>query len=179
MALYQIDGLVQERHNSSALAMELCLSCANPVICSRPYAGTIQVPNIHGSDFCNSSVLYLDPHIHHLGLNHDCRNSDNTWSIYKTARLLSINYLLTWLMSVPQIWHLPLLMISCTGWTHTGLVIYKYVRELDLNNCWLTMNNVSRLLKKLPKKNSKFFFLNVCVFLILICGFLPFWSREK
>ena len=27
-----IDGLVQERHNSSALAMELCLSCTNPSI---------------------------------------------------------------------------------------------------------------------------------------------------
>ena len=26
---YNIDGLVQERHNSSALAMELCLSCTN------------------------------------------------------------------------------------------------------------------------------------------------------
>ena len=26
----QIDGLVQERHNSSALAMELRLSCNNP-----------------------------------------------------------------------------------------------------------------------------------------------------
>ena len=25
-----IDGLVQERRNSSALAMELCLSCINP-----------------------------------------------------------------------------------------------------------------------------------------------------
>ena len=28
----QIDGLVQERRNSSALAMELCLSCTNPPI---------------------------------------------------------------------------------------------------------------------------------------------------
>ena len=28
-----IDGLVQERHNSSVLAMELRLSCANPSIC--------------------------------------------------------------------------------------------------------------------------------------------------
>ena len=28
----QIDGLVQERHNSSALAMELRLSCTNPSI---------------------------------------------------------------------------------------------------------------------------------------------------
>ena len=26
------NGLVQERHNSSALAMELCLSCTNPSI---------------------------------------------------------------------------------------------------------------------------------------------------
>ena len=26
----QIDGLVQERHNSSALAMELRFSCTNP-----------------------------------------------------------------------------------------------------------------------------------------------------
>ena len=29
-----IDGLVQERRTSSALAMELCLSCINPSICS-------------------------------------------------------------------------------------------------------------------------------------------------
>ena len=29
-----INGLVQERHNSSALAMELCLSCTNPLICN-------------------------------------------------------------------------------------------------------------------------------------------------
>ena len=28
-----IYGLVQERHNSSALAMELCFSCTNPSIC--------------------------------------------------------------------------------------------------------------------------------------------------
>ena len=30
---HDIDGLVQERRNSSALAMELRLSCTNPVIC--------------------------------------------------------------------------------------------------------------------------------------------------
>ena len=29
--ILQIDGLVQERHNSSALAMELRLSCTNPL----------------------------------------------------------------------------------------------------------------------------------------------------
>ena len=28
-----IDGLMQERRNSSALAMELRLSCVNPLIC--------------------------------------------------------------------------------------------------------------------------------------------------
>ena len=30
------DGLVQERRNSSALAMELRLSCTNPSICRSP-----------------------------------------------------------------------------------------------------------------------------------------------
>ena len=29
---YRIDGLMQERRNSSALAMELRLSCTNPLI---------------------------------------------------------------------------------------------------------------------------------------------------
>ena len=29
-----IGGLAQERHNSIALAMELCLSCTNPSICT-------------------------------------------------------------------------------------------------------------------------------------------------
>ena len=32
--LSYIDGLVQERRNSSVLAMELRLSCTNPSICS-------------------------------------------------------------------------------------------------------------------------------------------------
>ena len=31
---YQIDGLMQERCNSSVLAMELRLSCINPIRCS-------------------------------------------------------------------------------------------------------------------------------------------------
>ena len=31
--LVNFDGLVQERRNSSALAMELCLSCAKPSTC--------------------------------------------------------------------------------------------------------------------------------------------------
>ena len=31
---HHFDGLVQERRNSSALAMELRLSCSNPSICS-------------------------------------------------------------------------------------------------------------------------------------------------
>ena len=31
---HHIDGLVQERHNSIANTLELCLSCTNPSICS-------------------------------------------------------------------------------------------------------------------------------------------------
>ena len=34
---WDIDGLVQERRNSIALAMELRLSCTNPSICNTPY----------------------------------------------------------------------------------------------------------------------------------------------
>ena len=34
---YYFDGIVQERHNSSALAMELCLSCTNPPISSKHF----------------------------------------------------------------------------------------------------------------------------------------------
>ena len=30
---HHFDGLVQDRRNSSALAMELCLSCISPLIC--------------------------------------------------------------------------------------------------------------------------------------------------
>ena len=33
-----IDGLVQERRNSSTLAMELCLSCSNPLVCKPIYS---------------------------------------------------------------------------------------------------------------------------------------------
>ena len=33
---WHIDGLVQEWRNSSALTMELCLSCTNPLICTSP-----------------------------------------------------------------------------------------------------------------------------------------------
>ena len=43
----EFDGLVQERRNSSALAMELCLSCTNPPTlgcqfkqCTQPYLQT-------------------------------------------------------------------------------------------------------------------------------------------
>ena len=37
MLNHYIDGLVQERRNSSALAMELRLSCINPTKCARPW----------------------------------------------------------------------------------------------------------------------------------------------
>ena len=37
---YYIDGLMQERHNSIANAMELRLSCINPMICSTAVEGS-------------------------------------------------------------------------------------------------------------------------------------------
>ena len=35
--IYYIDGLVQERRNSIANALELCLSCTNPSICDKSH----------------------------------------------------------------------------------------------------------------------------------------------
>ena len=53
----QVDGLVQERRNSSALAMELCISCTNPpkwcIHASVIYANIGLGPNEHISvKFC-------------------------------------------------------------------------------------------------------------------------------
>ena len=42
-----INGLVQEICNSSALAMELCLSCTNPLICWCLYSYNDHMPWIH------------------------------------------------------------------------------------------------------------------------------------
>ena len=41
-----IDGLVQERRNSSALAIELRLSCINPLICWKSSTGQVQYDNL-------------------------------------------------------------------------------------------------------------------------------------
>ena len=41
-----IDGLVQERHNSSALAMELRLSCTNPSIFELHFFGMGMMLNL-------------------------------------------------------------------------------------------------------------------------------------
>ena len=60
-----IDGLVQERHNSSALAMELCLSCTNPSIwhITTQYDDTLSVMSLFATD-CNHHLLstLLNPH---------------------------------------------------------------------------------------------------------------------
>ena len=54
LTAYNIHGLIQERHNSSALAMELCLSWINPLIC--PKLGDV-IPVGHYWEY---SIL-LDP----------------------------------------------------------------------------------------------------------------------
>ena len=46
MHLQYIDGLVHERRNSSALAMEVRLSCSNPYI----FARTSNLVILHNSD---------------------------------------------------------------------------------------------------------------------------------
>ena len=51
-----IDGVVQERCNSSALAMELRLSCTNPLIscCCHYNKSTFHVQEQHWMPFCES-----------------------------------------------------------------------------------------------------------------------------
>ena len=44
---YQIDGLMQERHNSIALAMELCLSCTNPSKCGTNHTDILASNVVH------------------------------------------------------------------------------------------------------------------------------------
>ena len=73
--LLYIDGLVQERHNSSALAMELCLYCTNPLICTSPHKIGRSFPphpqwcvcllHIDGlvQERCNSSALAMEFHL--------------------------------------------------------------------------------------------------------------------
>ena len=74
---YNFDGLVQERHNSSALAMELRLSCTNPSIWStdEPYrllmnpVITQLISPVIGMYFLGIAVVHID------GLAQDCSNS--------------------------------------------------------------------------------------------------------
>ena len=62
--IFDIDGLVQERRNSSALAMELCLSCTNPLIYiyapwKENYFIEVLLFNslVHGRCGCNHKVV--------------------------------------------------------------------------------------------------------------------------
>ena len=43
--LHYIDGLVQERHNSIANALELRLSCTNPSTCSQKFVPEVSINN--------------------------------------------------------------------------------------------------------------------------------------
>ena len=69
--LYDINGLVQERRNSIANALELRLSCTNPSICSIRYshfflAFTETTPRIFYLDFINCfiyTVLAYEVHV--------------------------------------------------------------------------------------------------------------------
>ena len=54
-SLVHIDGLVQERRNSSASAMELYLSCTNPSICLTTTVPHMSLPgNLDKASYCHS-----------------------------------------------------------------------------------------------------------------------------
>ena len=73
-----IEGLVQERCNSSALAMELHLSCTNPLIWVLNIANTapadVLPPN--GAKPCTSTLLMM---------NLDMFSSKNLWISYDSC----------------------------------------------------------------------------------------------
>ena len=51
ISLIDIDRLVQERRNSSALAMELCLSCINPSIWEQHFSWIQYKYNTHDTNY--------------------------------------------------------------------------------------------------------------------------------
>ena len=59
MQYYDIDGLVQERRNSSALAMELRLSCTNPSKYSQSglFPGTVGDERYQAKKFVRVNAL--------------------------------------------------------------------------------------------------------------------------
>ena len=65
----QIDGLVQERRNSSALAMELRLSCTNPSKCTYSFTGLTNPERWVTSERCKQQIT--SPHV--------WRVSSQTW----------------------------------------------------------------------------------------------------
>ena len=66
---FHIDGLAQERRSSSALAMELRLSCINPSICQLPFTwcGALWISSGHVS----AKDSQKTPHIVPFGSKYD------------------------------------------------------------------------------------------------------------
>ena len=64
-----LNGLVQERHNSSVLAMELCLACINPSICPQFSKNFAKYWLFIFLDNCSSSGIENDTYAgHSIGL---------------------------------------------------------------------------------------------------------------
>ena len=60
ISFYEIDGLVQERRNSIANAMELRLSCTNPSKCKHLFTGQAMSALLSGRWGSLGSFIILD-----------------------------------------------------------------------------------------------------------------------
>ena len=110
-----INGLVQERHNSSALAMELCLSCTNQSICtyvSNQDCIKTLMKSLHIWCLAASSILHLQDHLQIL-----------IESCVQSSRLSDV------------IWR---------HWIWSGLVqqwfVTCHVPSNYINQCWIVIN---------------------------------------
>ena len=76
-----IDGLVQEGHNSSALAMELCLSCTNPLI----YAFSLRIEIYTMTLIIQKSLTFFLVTCQIKGTSH----KTNTWNVFNFVWVLN------------------------------------------------------------------------------------------
>ena len=63
---WHIDELVQERHKSSSLAMEFCLSCTNPLIYVTKWSGKADMSGNSVFQYVNNLLLHRCSFMVHL-----------------------------------------------------------------------------------------------------------------
>ena len=103
---YNINGLVQERRNSSASAMELCLSCTNPSIYT---PGNLWLYMKHGTPY-------------HRGM---------AWYDYTMCVMICIGDLIYTQLSNTRVWPQEA-MVLCSGVVNTAWGVQKVLIHVSI-----------------------------------------------